>query len=68
MREKENDSNIGDKDEPGVTISFIEFDINKLTSLCAGHTVYDEENKCIHINDVDDLSNEEKYAILTAYT
>lgn len=153
MREKENDSNIGDRDEPGVTISFIEFDINKLTSLCvrktdekinelvseidrvikqngqnhnailqeyfskteskapyiiadtyikkvannaennrvelpddfenaparlvealerineeAGYKIYDENNKCIHIDGADNLSDEEKYAILTAYT
>ena len=149
MREQENDSDQGDGDDPGVTISFIEFNVDKLTevscnntdefvaeiskvvsdtgqkhnktlqeyfsdinskasylivdeyidkiaSTCegnkivlpdkmsvapervtnelnninikAGITIYDPENKCINIQDPNNLTEEEKYAILAAYT
>ena len=34
----------------------------------AGYTIYDKKNSCININDSDNLTDEEKYAILAAYT
>lgn len=51
MREPEQDKSIGgDKDEPGVTISFVEFDINKLNEILSFGDEWsnsDDGNKCM---------------------
>ena len=55
MREQENDSLIGDNDDPGVTISFVSFDISKLTDVLFNHVdnsdLWNEINKVVLTGD-----------------